>query len=513
MNLHVPGVITCNLIYQTIMKNIYYLIIFIIFNNYIFSQNVTVTKSGNVGIVNVGSGSALNMIVPSNISGEGSSGKNTENIQPDNSTVFIWQLKFTASNKVFKDISFANTQVGYIVTELGSVYKTTNGGDNWVSVMNLGFPYYWYGVHALSIDTIVIAGFNNSDSIRRGAMRWSFNGGSTWTPDVVLQRPTNGVGWLDRVHFYNQNTGIVFNGLSGACYYTTTGGKTAGAWNFVQINTDLGWFAGNYDFQPGGNIYAAGIHIGKSTDLGVSWVSGPTADNVFDGGIDFLDQNNLFGWTGGGSISPSVAGWTHHTTDGGNNWGVRQMTFAFPIRAVKFFDQNTGFAIGGNLYSEAGGIFSTSNGGVNWNQDISTAAEMFALDYKILSADSMDVWCVGSTGGGTGYTGKLYKGRFQNLVGIAPVGNSIPGGFKLFQNYPNPFNPVTVINYQLALNSFVKFSVFDISGKLVETLVNKTQSAGEHKVDFDGSNLSSGIYFYKLEAGVYNEVRKMILLK
>ncbi len=69
---------------------------------------------------------------------------------------FNWMLKFSASGKVFKDVSFANPLTGYIVTELGSVYKTINGGDSWVSKMNLGFPYYWYGVDAISPDTVVI---------------------------------------------------------------------------------------------------------------------------------------------------------------------------------------------------------------------------------------------------------------------------------------------------------------------------------------------------------------------
>jgi hypothetical protein len=63
-----------------------------------------------------------------------------------------WVLKFSAPGKVFKDVSFADENTGYIVTELGSVYKSTDGGDNWSSVLNLGFPYYWYGcMHELPI--------------------------------------------------------------------------------------------------------------------------------------------------------------------------------------------------------------------------------------------------------------------------------------------------------------------------------------------------------------------------
>jgi photosystem II stability/assembly factor-like uncharacterized protein len=497
------------------------IILFVIFPLTIFSQYSIVEQNGESKIVKVTTPNGVSMIIPSTVKNNSGtiSDKKDNPVQTDLSP-FIWTLKFTAPGKVFKDVSFANTQVGYIVTELGSVYKTTNGGDNWVLGLNLGFPYYWYGVHALTIDTVVIAGFNNQDSTRRGALRWSFNGGSTWTSDIVLQRPANGVGWLDRVHFYNQNTGIVFNSWSGACYYTTTGGKNAGSWTFVQINPDISWFAGNYDFQNSGIIYGAGIHIGKSTNFGVNWTSGPPADQVFDGGIDFLDQNNQFGWTGGGTISPTDSGWTHQTTNGGSTWSPRQMNFNYPIRVVKFFNQNTGFAVGGNVFSDSGGIYSTSNGGTNWNLDVNTSAEMFSLEYKAISADSMDVWCCGSTGGSTGFTGKLYKARLQNLVSIHQISSEVPANYKLNQNYPNPFNPKTVIGYQVAANSFVKISVFDITGKFVEYLVNQNQNAGVYNVDFDGANLSSGIYFYciailsdKLSVNGFSDVKKMVLIK
>jgi len=91
--------------------------------------------------------------------------------------------------------------------------------------------------------------------------------------------------------------------------------------------------------------------------------------------------------------------------------------------------------------------------------------------------------------------------------------NQIPGEFKLSQNYPNPFNPTTVINYQLATGSFVTLKVFDITGREVKSLVNGVQNAGKYYISLDASNFPSGVYFYRLIAGNYSEVRKMILLK
>lgn len=482
------------------------------------AQNIQLTKEGNTVFVNGYNSGKLIFTEPS--SGEklpNDKLQQSREINPFGITSFNWLLKFTAPGKVFKDVSFANTQVGYIVTELGGVYKTTDGGNNWTIKMNIGFPYYWYGVHALSPDTVVIAGFDNQGAISSGVVRWSFNGGDTWTPDIIL-RIASGVGWLDRVHFFNQNMGIVFAGLSGAIHYTTTGGKDSTSWNYIQVNSDLAWFAGNYDFQNTGNIYATGIHLAKSTNYGVNWVSGPSADNVFDGGIDFLDNNNLYGWTGGGQISSPVSGWMHRTTDGGQSWGNRLFDFPYPIRAVKFYDTNLGLALGGNLYQEAGGIYSTTNGGVNWNLDISTSAEMFSVETKMVSADSADIWCVGSTGGGTGFTGKLYKTRAAIVTGIENTGSALPKSFALYQNYPNPFNPETKIKFSLPFvgqrHAFdLQIIIYDILGREVTSLFSGNLSPGTYEINWNAFSYPSGIYFYKLTTNDFTETKKMILIK
>jgi hypothetical protein len=85
--------------------------------------------------------------------------------------------------------------------------------------------------------------------------------------------------------------------------------------------------------------------------------------------------------------------------------------------------------------------------------------------------------------------------------------------YQLNQNYPNPFNPSTIIRYQLPEGVFVTLKVFDVLGRDVATLVNGHQSAGEHTVQFDATKLSGGVYFYTLEAGKYQETRKLLLLK
>ena len=82
-----------------------------------------------------------------------------------------------------------------------------------------------------------------------------------------------------------------------------------------------------------------------------------------------------------------------------------------------------------------------------------------------------------------------------------------------FQNYPNPFNPTTAISYQLSAVSHVTLKVYDVLGREVATLVNEKQDAGTHVVTFDGSHLSSGVYFYRITAGTFIATKKLVLMK
>ncbi len=85
--------------------------------------------------------------------------------------------------------------------------------------------------------------------------------------------------------------------------------------------------------------------------------------------------------------------------------------------------------------------------------------------------------------------------------------------FSLAQNYPNPFNPITNIGFRIAESGFVSLKVYDVLGREISTLINGEKTVGSYEVAFDGSGLSSGIYFYKLQTGNYTSVKKMILMK
>lgn len=103
--------------------------------------------------------------------------------------------------------------------------------------------------------------------------------------------------------------------------------------------------------------------------------------------------------------------------------------------------------------------------------------------------------------------------KAQWITDVKTVQTTAPIKYSLDQNYPNPFNPATVINYSIPKESVVKLKVYNVLGKEVATLVNSNQKAGDYKIQFNASNLASGVYFYTISAGNFVNTKKMILIK
>ena len=104
------------------------------------------------------------------------------------------------------------------------------------------------------------------------------------------------------------------------------------------------------------------------------------------------------------------------------------------------------------------------------------------------------------------------------MIGIQPISSEIPEVFSLFQNYPNPFNPSTKIKFDIppvgnGRDRSVQIAVYDISGRLVEKIVDENLKPGTYEVEWSATKYSSGVYFYKLVSGVYVNTKKMIMLK
>ena len=155
------------------------------------------------------------------------------------------------------------------------------------------------------------------------------------------------------------------------------------------------------------------------------------------------------------------------------------------------------------IVGEAGTILKSTNSGSNWNPQYSTTNNTL---YSVSFANDDIGYAVGNNG-------TILKTTSGGTIGIKQISELVPASYSLFQNYPNPFNPSTNIRYSLPKNSLVKLIIFDALGKEVETLVNEKQSTGTYEATFNGSQLPSGVYFAKLEAGTYNNIINMLMIK
>jgi len=106
-----------------------------------------------------------------------------------------------------------------------------------------------------------------------------------------------------------------------------------------------------------------------------------------------------------------------------------------------------------------------------------------------------------------------YNGNYGYHVFSGEAVVSAPAKYSLSQNYPNPFNPVTKISFELPEKSFVTMKIYDITGKEISVLVNDYKEAGRHEVQWDGSRLASGVYFYRITAQNYSAIKRMLMIK
>jgi hypothetical protein len=163
-------------------------------------------------------------------------------------------------------------------------------------------------------------------------------------------------------------------------------------------------------------------------------------------------------------------------------------------------------------------VYKTSDGGINWEQEdrIITPAPVrrcyvinnYHDDVKLLLSEAVE------DGNNVGIASRdVFIGRALDATSIEDIGSPQPFETQLAQNYPNPFNPTTVISWQLSVVSNVQVTVYNTIGQKVATLLSEKQEAGYHQVKWDASQFAAGIYFYKIEAAEFKQVRKMIYIK
>jgi hypothetical protein len=283
-----------------------------------------------------------------------------------------------------------------------------------------------------------------------------------------------------------------------------------------------------------GNLYAAtNVGVFKSTNAGQNWVNSSSGITVAVIWCLGSGSSAIFAGTGSGGLFRSTddgANWTvvnngiigvqirgigsngnnlfcgvggagvYLSTDNGNNWNVINNGFNPSENVSSFIPYGSA-----EIVTTWGGVYYTLDNGANWT---SATANLTNTSYAAFSSvlTGTDIY----VGSGPG----VWKRPISEIIiGINKISSEIPEAYNLNQNYPNPFNPTTNIKYQIPRAGYVTLKVFDILGKEIKTLVNEKQTPGVYEVTFDGSNLTSGIYFYKLTADDFSEVKKMTLIK
>jgi hypothetical protein len=383
-----------------------------------------------------------------------------------------WFVQVTDSSAFFSKIQFSGN-TGYILTAL-YLYKTTDRGNNWFTVPLPSAIQFAQDMSVLNKDTLFIA-----ESSFSGILAKSLNGGNTWTTVY------NGSNPPDKIYYVDGRVGFFGTG-------TTLNKTTNGGYNFFQLNTDTYRDIHFLDTLYGWKTHSTGGNMKKTTNGGSDWITYglvPTGSysqfTIYSSAIEKFSLLNIdttiWGFSSNVIRYPNNQwrGFIQKTTNNGINWGFQIPDTSYRINA---------YNIGTFIDLKYGWAFSLTNTGVH------------------TSVGGNDTTYYITTG---------INNQNQNIVAK---------DFILYQNYPNPFNQTTKIKYQIknkevrSLKLEVRIKIYDITGKEITTLVNENKLEGEYFVSFNARNLSSGIYFYKLEIldgkGNYAfDVKKMTLIK
>lgn len=300
--------------------------------------------------------------------------------------------------------------------------------------------------------------------------------------------------------YYSGNIFITWNddrtNLAGKNYvylqrYNSIGVKTG---NNIKVNDDTNSTVNHqYPWISSGGI---GTFIICWTDERISEIHPKIMYQIYDVNGNPMGLNRIANTTTNGLLSFSKVsmredgyffiGWTDYATSLGKYLGCR-------------FDNNgNAYGIPSNPYFIP--LYSSSQ--------ISSGCN----DISLINDKVFSTW--GDNRNGNGDIFINVRG-FQNpdtVLGIRSLEN-IPTQFKIFQPYPNPFNSETIISYELPVKNYVNIYLYDVLGRLVKVIINGNQSAGKYSVKLESTNLASGIYFYKIQAGNFVDGRKVVLIK
>ena len=478
-----------------------------------------------------------------------------------------WIQQNSGTSQRLQTIFFLNSNEGWVAGSDGTILKTVDGGINWVSksVSTLDDIHSIFFIDSLN----GWAAFYEYDPMRHGSIIHTTDGGNNWSLqytiyDVVLHdvfftdadngyfvgssgvlfKTTNGgqywynispiLGyWLYSCYLFDSKVGWFVGGLEGFLLRTNDGGQI---WSYIGIPTNQRMMSVYFIDDDHGWTCGATGKILKTTNAGLDWLLGNTGVNVELRDICFVNQND--GWSVG------INGTIVNSTNGGANWNQQYSGTSSNLYGVHFADASNGWVVGDN-----GIILRTNNGGIpvelisfycevkagNIILKWETATELnnagFEIERKTNNTDFITVGFLNGFGtttepkyysfiDGDVQSGTyIYRLKQIDLDGTYEYSNEVkvdlinPTTYSLSQNYPNPFNPTTTIKYSIALDGFVNLVVYDVLGNEVKSLVNSYQHSGDYEVIFDGGHISSGIYYYQLQAGKFISIKKLILLK
>jgi hypothetical protein len=244
----------------------------------------------------------------------------------------------------------------------------------------------------------------------------------------------------------------------------------------------------------------------RTIDGGYNWTQIP-GEGLFS---DMYFVDSLTGWKANQLMKMTTDGgltWQNQTLPSGGNIVFNYLT--------KFSNVNrdTIWGVGGVVISSGSGrgmLFRTVNHGQNWLFQIADTSVHIFQYFHNQFVNRLNGWAYAVTNGVHTVTG----GDTVFYTGIKQIRNNFPDHYKLFQNYPNPFNNSSKFKVQISKSANIEIKVYDVTGKLMITILNRKLNIGTYEINFDGSNYSSGVYFYSLIVdGNLIDTKKMILLK
>lgn len=407
-----------------------------------------------------------------------------------------WYQVNSGTNKPLSTICFINLNTGFAGGYNGTLLKTVTTGNSW-QVINLNDTnLYIQKIYFLDQSTgFILANklepFNWFSQIFK-----TTNGGDIWfldqaqIDDVILRN----------IDYVNSNIGYISGGLyanePGKFFKTTNGGMN---WILIETGIPHSLLSQKFINESTGFI-GSDNGIYKTTDGGISWqIVHQYYSNVYC--IKFINPNTGFACGGNYSGEPNNINKNRFivkTIDNGNTWNfIYKDTLDAVLSELIINNENIIYGCGG---FQSGYIIKTYNGGTNWITDLTTLSGSFSG----ITNFNLKGFVVGANG-------TILKK--DNIVSVTQISTVVPSSINLDQNYPNPFNPTTTINFDIPKQSFVSLKVYDMTGKEVQSLFEGVKQAGTYQVKFDGQNLNSGVYFYKLMSDGASITKSMVLVK